>query len=104
MENESAKLGKKELVEKLADKMGMNKSQTEELLGDMFGSISEILSEGYTISVPRFGKFVVYNSEGYKGRNPATGESVDVPPKKKIKFKPSNILKDLVREDIVQGQ
>lgn len=98
MENESVKLGKKELVEKLAGKMGMSNSLTEELMGDMFSSISEILSEGYIISVPRFGKFIIYNSEGYKGRNPATGESVDVPPKKKVKFKPSNILKDFVQE------
>lgn len=98
MKNESAKLGKKELIEKLAEKMGMNKSQTEELMADMFASISEILSEGYTISVPRFGKFIVYNSEGYKGRNPATGESVDVPAKKKIKFKPSDILKKYIQE------
>lgn len=93
MENSGVKLSKKELVEKLASNMGMSKSQTEYILSDVFNELTAILAQGYTVSIPNFGKFIVYNSDGYKGRNPATGEPVDVPPKRKIKFKPSNNLK-----------
>ncbi|MFW5848085.1 MAG: HU family DNA-binding protein [bacterium] len=94
----STKLGKKEIVEFLSDDMDMSKAETESIFDQMFLSISEMLQDGYTVSIPRFGKFVVYQSAPRKGRNPATGETVNVPEKTKVKFKPSSILKESIQE------
>lgn len=97
MEN-NVKMNKKELVDILADKSGVKKQEMDKLITNIFNGITEMLSDGCTVSIPRFGKFIVYKSGGYKGRNPATGEPVDVLIKNKIKFKPSHILKNEIQE------
>ncbi|MFW6002320.1 MAG: HU family DNA-binding protein [archaeon] len=92
------KISKKELINRLSEDLIMSKAETEFVLEQMFNSISGMLQEGKTLSIPRFGKFIVYQSEPRKARNPRTGETVDVPEKQKVKFKPSNILKDSIQE------
>jgi len=86
-------MGKKELIERLSKNFEMSKAETESIFNEMFGTIEEILQEGNEVSIPRFGKFIVYQSKSRQGRNPATGESVNIPEKTRVKFKPSDKLK-----------
>ena len=96
--NQSVKIGKKELLAQLAENLDMSRTEAEFILEGTFNTIADLLAEGKTVSIPRFGKFTVYQSAPRTGRNPATGESVEVPAKQKMKFKPSNKLKDLIQE------
>ncbi len=91
------KLGKKELVNRLSKEMSMNKTQTEFEIEQVFSCLSKILKEGYDISIPRFGKFEIVESEARMGRNPKTGEKIEIPAKSKVKFRPSLTLKELVQ-------
>ena len=88
---------KKELIDRLSKEMTMSKSQTGILFEEMFSAISKILAEGETVSVTNFGKFEVYEMAAKKSRNPKTGEVVDVPERKKVKFRPSVNLKNFIQ-------
>ncbi len=66
--------------------------------GALFDSLSSViayyLSEGEDVSLPGLGKFTVKNTTARKGRNPATGEAIEIPAGRKVVFKPSKNLKD----------
>ena len=62
----------------------------------VFNTMSEALIAGDRIEVRGFGSFVVKNYEGYTGRNPKTGENIEITPRKVVTFKPSMIFKDFV--------
>lgn len=88
---------KKDLIEKLANELGMSKTQTEVMFEEMFAAISKILEDGETVSIPRFGKFEISQTNARVGRNPKTGESIDIPEKNKVKFRPSQKLKEMIQ-------
>ena len=60
-------------------------------------SITEALAKGERITLPGFGTFKVITTAARTGRNPQTGEPVDIPAKRKVKFTPNEKLKDLVK-------
>ena len=62
----------------------------------MFKSIIDALHRGEKIELRGFGSFRLRKREPRKGRNPKTGDKVDVPPKKVPYFKPGKDLKDLI--------
>ena len=64
------------------------------IVDTIFDSMRESLEKGEGIEIRGFGSFVVRHYGAYKGRNPKTGETVDVPPKKLPYFKVGKELKD----------
>ncbi len=70
--------------------------------GELFNSLSSIiayyLSEGEDVSLPGIGKFTVKETAARKGRNPATGEAIEIPAGRKVVFKPSKSLKDALNQ------
>lgn len=87
---------KKELIENVADMNDMTKSDVTEVLNATLEMIQEALSEGETIDLYGFGKFSIMERAARKGRNPATGESIQIAASKAVKFKPAKALKDAV--------
>lgn len=87
---------KKELIENVADMNDMTKSDVTEVLNATLEMIQEALSEGETIDLYGFGKFSITERAARKGRNPATGESIQIAASKAVKFKPAKALKDAV--------
>jgi len=87
---------KADLVEKVANEADMTKKDAEQLVEIIFDSITETLNRGEKIELRGFGSFRVRERNSRKGRNPKTGERVEVPAKKIPFFKPSKELKDLV--------
>ena len=87
---------KKELIENVADMNDMKKSHVADVLNSTLEMIQEALSEGETIDLYGFGKFSITERAARKGRNPSTGESIDIPASKGVKFKPSRTLKNAV--------
>ncbi|RMD86626.1 MAG: HU family DNA-binding protein [Candidatus Dadabacteria bacterium] len=72
------------------------RSQAKELCEDLNALISECLKKGYRIPLMGLGKMYVRKSKARMGRNPATGEPIHIPAKKRIKFTASKALKEAV--------
>ncbi len=89
------------LIEKIAEKVkGLTKKQTEVILETVFMSIKETLANGGKVEIRGFGNFKLRSRKARKARNPKTGESVDVPPKKVPYFKVGKELREMINKSI----
>ena len=92
-------MNKSELIEKLAERSGLNVIQAEEIVNLIYNKMRDTLVSGGRIEIRGFGSFVVKEYEAYQGRNPKTGEKISVPPKKLPFFKVGKELKDRIDKD-----
>jgi integration host factor subunit beta len=90
---------KAELVEEVSRVSDLTKKHSEVIVDTVFKSIIDALHRGEKIELRGFGSFRLRKREPRKGRNPKTGDKVDVPPKKVPYFKPGKELKDLINRD-----
>ena len=84
------------LVEEVARVTDLTKKDAEVIVDTVFRCIIDALHRGEKIELRGFGSFRLRQREPRKGRNPKTGDRVDVPPKKVPYFKPGKDLKDLI--------
>lgn len=87
----------KDLVEKLAEKEGLKKTQAKAMLDFCLDQIKATIKANGTVDVPGFGKLKVAKRAARTGRNPATGETIKIPASKKLKFSAAKALKELVK-------
>jgi integration host factor subunit beta len=90
---------KAELVEEVSRVSDLTKKHSEVIVDTVFRSIIEALHRGEKIELRGFGSFRLRKREPRKGRNPKTGDKVDVPPKKVPYFKPGKELKELINRE-----
>ncbi len=89
--------GKNDIVDAVArDVEGLTKRQAAEAFDTVFDAITDFLVQGDRVQIPGFGSFSVSERAARTGRNPATGEEIQIPASKNAKFKPSKGLKDSV--------
>ena len=86
----------KHLAAKLAEDHEMSKKQTEAVLGDLVGLITKHLKKGDRIRIGGLGILSVRKRAARIGRNPATGEQIQIKASKKIAFRPAKELKEAV--------
>lgn len=91
-------MNKSELVQALADKISISTEEATIIVDTFFESMREALLRGDRIEIRGFGSFKIKQYEGYTGRNPKTGESVQVKPKKMPFFKAGKGLLDYLNE------
>ncbi len=84
---------KTELVNALAEKSGLNKSDASKALTATLEVISDALKAGDKVSLIGFGTFSVSERAARTGKNPQTGEAIAIPASKTAKFKPGQQLK-----------
>jgi integration host factor subunit beta len=89
-------LTKADLIEEVLRVTELPRKESETIVETIFESIIESLQKGDKIEIRGFGSFRTRQRRGRVGRNPKTGEKVEVPPKKIPFFKPSKELKDFV--------
>lgn len=89
---------KADLVKKISQEMNISRQEAETGINLFFETIKEALQKGEEIELRGFGSFRFRNRGSRLGRNPRTGESVKVPPKKVLYFKPSKKLKNLINQ------
>lgn len=89
-------MNKNDLVSSVADGAGMSKADAAEAVEGVFGAITNELQSGGEVRVVGFGTFSVANRKATTGRNPRTGESIQIPASKQPKFKAGKGLKDAV--------
>lgn len=88
---------KSELVEIIANNHGeITRREAEVVVNEVLDAISSALAEGDRVELRGFGSFTTKSRKARTGRNPKTGESVDVPPKLVPHFKPGKELRDRV--------
>ncbi|MEZ5305812.1 MAG: HU family DNA-binding protein [Pyrinomonadaceae bacterium] len=87
---------KADLVELVAAEADMTKKDVEQLVEIIFDSIVGSLNKGEKIELRGFGSFRVRERNARKGRNPKTGEPVEIPAKRVAYFKPGKDLKDII--------
>jgi len=103
--NETPKPGvmtKAELVDEVASIVQLTKKQAEAIVNIVFDSIVASLRAGEKIELRGFGSFRLRNRKSRTGRNPKTGEKVDVPSKKIPYFKPGKELKELINRRLTE--
>ena len=89
-------LTKADLIEEVLRITELPRKESETIVETIFDSIIVSLQQGDKIEIRGFGSFRTRQRRGRVGRNPKTGEKVEVPPKKIPFFKPSKELKDFV--------
>ena len=87
------------LVEEVSEKTGLPKKQAEIVVNTVFESIVETLKTGEKIELRGFGSFRIRQRDARMGRNPKTGEKVDVPAKRIPYFKPGKELRELLNQE-----
>ena len=88
---------KSELIERITHRQQQLSAKDVELaVKTMIEHMAHVLSQGDRIEIRGFGSFSLHRREARVGRNPKTGDKVDVPTKKVPYFKPGKELKDLI--------
>ena len=87
---------KAELVERVSNQINLTKKQTEVVVNTVFSSITESLSKGKKVELRGFGSFRIRQRNARIGRNPKSGQKVEVPSKKVPFFKAGKELRQLV--------
>jgi integration host factor subunit alpha len=90
---------KADLVEIIFEKVGLSKKEAQDIIEILFESIKESFEAGESVKIPGFGTFNVRRKAARRGRNPQTGEELEITPRKVLTFKASNQLKTLVEKE-----
>ncbi len=93
---------KKELADVIYTRIGLSKRESAEIVEFFFEMAKEKLSNGEGIKIPRFGTFRVQKRKSRKGRNPATGDTIQIKERKAVTFKPSRFLRVAINKEKVK--
>lgn len=87
---------KSQLIQMYADKTGMSKKDAQDNLEALWDLLTDLMRKGSKVNVTGFGIFKVADRKAREGRNPRTGEVIQIPASKKVRFTPSKVLKEAV--------
>jgi len=85
-------MNKADLVNPISEQTGLTKTKSNQVLDVMTSIITETLSKGEKVTLVGFGTFTTNERQARKGRNPKTGEVIDIPAKRVAKFKAGSSL------------
>ena len=88
---------KAELVQNVANAVGDSKKSVAPVVDAVFEQIEAFLADGEKVQLIGFGSFEVSDRAARKGRNPQTGDEIEIPASKVPAFKPGKALKDAVK-------
>lgn len=91
-------MNKKDLGNLIAEEHGLSKKEGRAIVENVFELMAKELRAGNFCDIRGLGKFTITQKKARKGRNPQTGETIQVPPKKSVHFKISPALKKDVAE------
>jgi integration host factor subunit alpha len=84
---------KADIVEALYEKVGLSKKEAADLVELVFETLKSTLAKGEKIKISGFGNFVVREKRSRVGRNPQTGESIEISARRVLTFRPSQVLR-----------
>ncbi len=89
---------KDEMIDLMANESGISKKQASEALGAFMEGVTRQLKDGNKVSFAGFGTFSISQRKARTGRNPQTGDTIQIPATKVPVFKAGKNLKDAVRK------
>jgi len=89
-------MNKTDLINAVAEKSELSKKDATKAVDAVFETVSDALKDGDKVQLIGFGNFEVRERSARKGRNPQTGDEIDIPASKVPAFKPGKALKDAV--------
>lgn len=89
-------MNKNDLISAVANATGLTKADAAKAVDAVFGSITKSLKKGNEVRLVGFGTFKVAKRKATTGRNPRTGEPIQIPASKQPKFTPGKALKEEV--------
>ena len=89
-------LTKAHIIEAVANQIGFPKNHSSEIVESLLEIIKKALESGDDVLVSGFGKFCVKEKRERKGRNPATGDSMMLAPRRVVTFRSSGILREKI--------
>jgi len=95
---------KADMIEGLANKLGLNKNEAEKAVNIVLDDIIGALKQGERVNISGFGTFSVSTRQARTGRNPETGESIQISASRSAKFKPGKQLKDSLNDGLSSDQ
>lgn len=90
--------GKSDIVDAVASATGLTKKDASDALDAITDSITASLADGDRVQLPNFGSFSISERAAREGRNPATGDTIQIPASKNVRFKAGKALKDAVND------
>jgi nucleoid DNA-binding protein len=85
---------KADLIDSMAKRTELPRPKAEEIVNGLFDDIVGALKNGDKVNISGFGTFSISQRKGRIGRNPKTGETIEIAPSRAAKFKAGKILKD----------
>ena len=89
---------KLEIVTNLYEKLGFSRRECANIVDAFFESIKKTLAQGENVKISGFGNFIVKQKKARRGRNPQTGEEIEISERKVLNFRLSQVLKDEINE------
>ena len=94
---------KADLVEAIHTKVGFSKKESADIVEMVFDTMKETLESGEKIKISGFGNFEVRDKRSRVGRNPQTGEVIEISARRVLTFKPSQVLKNALNSERQDG-
>ncbi|MDO8527793.1 MAG: integration host factor subunit alpha [Deltaproteobacteria bacterium] len=89
---------KADIIEQIYEKIGFSKKESSEIVELVFDTMKETLEKGEKIKISGFGNFVVRAKRPRIGRNPQTGEEIEISARRVLTFRPSQVLKQALNK------
>jgi DNA-binding protein HU-beta len=90
-------VGKSELTTRVAQRTGLPKAQAAKAVNAVVDTISEALAKKEGVSLTGFGSWRVTETKARQGRNPRTGQAINIPAGSRVSFRPGSTLSTGVR-------
>lgn len=93
-----------EIFDHFADKTGLKRAQVKELFNELANLAADQLKTKGEFTLPGLGKLVLSERRAREGRNPQSGETIQIPAKTTLKFRLSKSMKDLAGDPLKRGK
>jgi integration host factor subunit alpha len=90
---------KLEIVTTVYEKLGFSKRESSDIVEHFFKIIKKNLADGENVKISGLGNFLVKEKKARKGRNPQTGEEIQIAPRRVLSFRLSQVLKDEINNN-----
>jgi integration host factor subunit alpha len=87
-----------EIVTNVYEKLGFSKRECAEIVDKFFEVIKKTLADGENVKISGFGNFIVKQKKARRGRNPQTGDEIEIAKRKVLNYRLSQVLKDAIND------
>lgn len=85
---------KASIIEEICEKIGLPKKDSTDIVELLFETMKQNLKRGENLKISGFGSFMVRDKKSRLGRNPQTGQAMEITARRVVTFKPSQVLRD----------